>query len=99
MGAIDMQVSRIGVTYFVISIAIGLAITGLVTNHPWPLLITAPIGTYLLFAVKMASQWEKAVVLRLGRYAGLRGPGMFYIVPIVDTVSGFVAYFAHRNPR
>src|SRR5438132_13346697 len=90
MGAIDMQVSRIGVTYFVISIAVGLAITVFVTNHPWPLLVTVPIGTYLLFAVKMADQWEKGVVLRLGRYAGLRGPGMFYIIPIVDTVSGFV---------
>jgi regulator of protease activity HflC (stomatin/prohibitin superfamily) len=86
----DMQISRIGVTYFVISIGIGLAATALVTNHPWPLLVTVPIGAYLLFAIKVADQWEKAIVLRLGRYVGLRGPGMFHIIPIVDTVSGFV---------
>jgi regulator of protease activity HflC (stomatin/prohibitin superfamily) len=86
----DMNVSRIGVTYFVISIAVGLAISGLVTNHPWPLLVTAPIGVYLLFAIKVADQWQKAIVLRLGRYVGLRGPGMFHIIPIIDTVSGFV---------
>lgn len=85
-----MQVSRIGVTYFVISIAIGAAIAGLVTNHPWPLAVTVPIGVYLLFAIKVADQWEKAIVLRLGRYAGLRGPGMFHIIPIIDTVSRFV---------
>jgi regulator of protease activity HflC (stomatin/prohibitin superfamily) len=89
-GATDMQVSRIGVTYFVIMIGIGVALTVLVTNHPWPLFITVPIGLYLLFAIKVANQWEKAVVLRLGRYAGLRGPGMFHIIPIVDTVGRFV---------
>jgi regulator of protease activity HflC (stomatin/prohibitin superfamily) len=44
----------------------------------------------LLLAIKVADQWQKAVVLRLGRYAGLRGPGIFHIVPIVDTVSRFV---------
>ena len=86
----DMPVSRIGVTYFVISIAVGLAITGLVTNHPWPLFITVPIGAYLLFAIKVADQWEKAVVLRLGRYRALRGPGVFHVIPIVDTVSRFI---------
>jgi regulator of protease activity HflC (stomatin/prohibitin superfamily) len=45
---------------------------------------------YLLFAIKVADQWQKAIVLRLGRYVGLRGPGMFHIIPIIDTVSGFV---------
>lgn len=95
----DMPVSRIGVTCFVISIAVGLAITGLVTNHPWPLFVTVPIGAYLLFAIKVADQWEKAVVLRLGKYAGLRGPGMFHIIPIVDTVSRFVDQRSEQSGR
>jgi regulator of protease activity HflC (stomatin/prohibitin superfamily) len=43
------------------------------------------IGTILLFAIKVAQQWEKAVVLRLGKFHGLRGPGLFWIVPIVDS--------------
>jgi regulator of protease activity HflC (stomatin/prohibitin superfamily) len=89
-GGIDMQVSRIGVTYFVVLVGIGLALTVTVTQHPWPLFVTVPVGVYLLFAIKVADQWQKAVVLRLGRYAGLRGPGMFHIIPIVDTVSRFV---------
>lgn len=42
-------------------------------------------GLYLLFSLKVARQWEKAVVLHLGKYKGLRGPGMFWIVPIVET--------------
>ena len=38
-------------------------------------------------SIKYADQWEKAVVLRLGRYRGLRGPGLFYVIPIVDRIS------------
>ncbi|HET7177781.1 MAG TPA: slipin family protein [Solirubrobacterales bacterium] len=48
------------------------------------------VGFYLMFAVKIANQWERAVVLRLGRYRGLRGPGLFWIVPIFDSVAHFV---------
>ena len=43
------------------------------------------IGIYILFALKVASQWEKVVVLRLGKFKGLAGPGLFWIIPIVDT--------------
>jgi regulator of protease activity HflC (stomatin/prohibitin superfamily) len=38
----------------------------------------------------VAQQWERAVVLRLGRFVGLRGPGLFWIVPFVDTVSSWI---------
>jgi regulator of protease activity HflC (stomatin/prohibitin superfamily) len=44
------------------------------------------LGLYMLFALNVARQWEKAVVLRLGKYRGLRGPGLFWIVPIADTI-------------
>jgi len=50
-------------------------------------------GTYLLFALKVASQWEKVIVLRLGRFTGLKGPGLFWIVPIIDTA---VMWIDHR---
>jgi regulator of protease activity HflC (stomatin/prohibitin superfamily) len=43
------------------------------------------LGTYVLFALKVAQQWEKAVVLRMGKFHALRGAGMFWIVPIVDS--------------
>src|SRR5262249_54894086 len=89
-GANDMAVSRIGITLFVISIGVGAALTVFVTNDPWPLYVTGPIGVYLLFAIKVADQWQKAGVLRFGRYIGLRGPGAFHMIPIVDTLSRFV---------
>jgi regulator of protease activity HflC (stomatin/prohibitin superfamily) len=48
------------------------------------------IGFYLLFAIKVAQQWEKGVVLRFGKFHGLRGPGLSWIVPIVDQVSSWI---------
>ena len=51
------------------------------------------IATYFLFAIKVASQWEKAVVLRLGKFNGLKGPGLFWLIPIIDTA---VMWIDHR---
>jgi len=47
-------------------------------------------GIYLLVALKVVRQWEKVAVLRFGRYRGLRGPGLFAIIPVVDTLSRYV---------
>jgi regulator of protease activity HflC (stomatin/prohibitin superfamily) len=44
----------------------------------------------VLFAIKIANQWEKAIVLRFGKFRGMRGPGLFVIVPIVDDVSHLI---------
>ena len=51
------------------------------------------VATYLLFALKVASQWEKAVVLRFGKFNGLKGPGLFWVIPIVDNA---VMWIDHR---
>ena len=49
--------------------------------------IGAVAGGLIATSMKVADQWEKAVVLRLGKYRGLRGPGMFFVIPVVDRVS------------
>jgi len=51
------------------------------------------VGTYFLFAMKVASQWEKVIVLRLGKFIGLKGPGLFWVIPIIDTA---VMWVDHR---
>lgn len=56
------------------------------------------IGTYMMFALKVASQWEKAVLLRLGKFHGLRGPGLFWIIPIVDTIPSWVDHRVMVTP-
>ena len=48
------------------------------------------LGTIGLYSMKIASQWEKAVVLRLGKFMGLRGPGLFWIIPLVDAIPTWV---------
>ncbi len=55
-----------------------------------PLVAGLLAGIYLLFSIKVADQWEKVAVLRLGRYIGLRGPGLFHMIPVVDTLSRYV---------
>ncbi len=74
---------------FLICAAAGSALA-LAVGKEWPLVVFLPVGAYLLFALKVALQWEKVAVLRLGRYRGLRGPGLFMIIPVVDTLSDFV---------
>lgn len=56
------------------------------------------LGTYFLYALKVASQWEKAVVLRFGRFHGLRGPGVFWIIPIVDSIPSWIDHRVMVTP-
>jgi regulator of protease activity HflC (stomatin/prohibitin superfamily) len=81
--------SGVGVALFVASIAIGFAITA-AAQTPAGVIAGALVGVYLVFAIKVADQWEKVAILRFGRYIGLRGPGIFHIIPIVDQLSRVV---------
>ncbi|KYZ77628.1 peptidase [Anaerosporomusa subterranea] len=60
----------------------------------WPYQIVAYIGLLigllLSMSLKVANEWEKAVVLRLGKFRGLKGPGHFWVIPIIDSVAYWV---------
>jgi regulator of protease activity HflC (stomatin/prohibitin superfamily) len=81
--------NSVGITVFVICVAVGLAGAALM-RMPLIAVIFALAGLYFLFAIVVVDQWEKVAVLRFGRYRGLRGPGLFLIVPIMDTLSRYV---------
>ena len=83
------QISGIGRSLFVICLLAGAVITA-ATRHPAGIITGTALGLYLMFALKVVQQWEKVAVLRLGRYIGLRGPGVFHIIPIVETLSPYV---------
>jgi regulator of protease activity HflC (stomatin/prohibitin superfamily) len=83
------QVSGVAVALFIIAGALGLVLA-VMTGSRLPLWMGLAVGVYLLFSIKVADQWEKVAVLRLGRYVGLRGPGLFHVIPIVDTLSRYV---------
>jgi regulator of protease activity HflC (stomatin/prohibitin superfamily) len=84
------QISGVAIALFVISGAAGYGLMVLLNGNQAPLYIGLAIGIYLLFSIKVADQWEKVAVLRLGRFVGLRGPGLFYVIPVVDTLSRYV---------
>lgn len=80
------QANSVGITVFVACAAAG-GVGLLLSGHPLPLVVGILVGVYFLFAIKVAPQWEKVVLLRFGKYMGLRGPGIFTIIPVVDTLS------------
>src|ERR1035438_787351 len=84
-----MRLSSIGVSVLVISVAAGMGAAGL-TERRLPLVVGALVGLYCLFAIRIADQWERVAVLRFGRFTGLRGPGLFYMIAIVDRLSRYV---------
>jgi regulator of protease activity HflC (stomatin/prohibitin superfamily) len=65
-------------------------IATLLMKETWPFYVALAIGTYCLLAIKVVRQWEKVAVLRLGRWVGLKEPGMFWIIPVIDTLTPYV---------
>ena len=79
----------VSIVSLLVPIAIGAAVT-VVTGVPIGIIVGALLGILAMQSPKIAKQWERAVVLRLGRYVGLRGPGLFWIIPFLDTVTAWV---------
>src|SRR5438034_77753 len=76
---------------FLTPLALGLLATATVLAwNPIGVIVGFILGLLAAQSPKIARQWERAVVLRLGRYVGLRGPGLFWIIPFVDTISTWV---------
>jgi len=88
-GETRSELSNIGVGLLVVFVAIAAGLW-LLVGPTWLIALPLLAGAYCAFSLKVAAQWQKAAVLRLGRYRGLRGPGLFYIIPVIDSVSQFV---------
>jgi regulator of protease activity HflC (stomatin/prohibitin superfamily) len=76
-----------------VALLLPLLIGGLVSFATWTpfgIVVGLLLGLLAAQSPKVARQWERAVVLRLGRYVGLRGPGLFWIIPFVDSISAWV---------
>jgi regulator of protease activity HflC (stomatin/prohibitin superfamily) len=78
----------VAVFFVLVVISAGVAV---VAGMFWPLggLIFIPefiLSVLIAAAIKVANQWERGLVLRLGRYVGMRGPGLFLIAPIFERV-------------
>jgi regulator of protease activity HflC (stomatin/prohibitin superfamily) len=56
----------------------------------WIVIAAFVIAVVVSLAIKVANQWERAVVLRLGKFYSLRGPGLFFIIPVIDSVAYWI---------
>ena len=78
----------ISVSVMLLAIILSLALFAL---HRIELSIIFMVALGLLsVSMRIADQWEHAVVLRMGKFQGLKGPGVFFILPIIDSVSAYV---------
>lgn len=72
-------------------LALVLNASGMLSWASVPAFVVAMVlGFYCLAALQIANEWEKAVLLRAGKFRGLRGPGLFWIVPILDTIPRWI---------
>ena len=81
--------NRVAVTAFLVSAFTGFVAAAILKN-PIPLIAGFLIGFYLLFAIQVVRPWERVALMRLGRYVGLRGPGFFHMVPVLESISAIV---------
>src|ERR1700689_102654 len=79
-----------GAAAFAGCVAAGAVAATIFGNPVPPMIVALAAGLYCLLSIKVVRQWEKVAVLRLGRYIGLRGPGMFWIIPVIDTLTAYV---------
>jgi len=79
------------VTMAILLAAVGLGVLAFrATGSPAALAGFVLLGLVLMPAPRIARQWERGVVLRFGRFVGLRGPGLFWVIPFVDRVSSWI---------
>jgi hypothetical protein len=85
----DPRPNIVAALFVLLVIVPGIALT-VATHNPFFVLTSMVLAPIAMMSPKIAKQWEKAVVLRLGKYIGLRGPGLFFIVPLIDTVTTWI---------
>jgi hypothetical protein len=83
------RVNVVSAAALLVPVLLGGLISWLMLS-PIAVVVGLLLGFFLSQAPKIARQWERAVVLRLGKYVGLRGPGLFWIIPFVDSISAWV---------
>jgi regulator of protease activity HflC (stomatin/prohibitin superfamily) len=102
----NLHISGIAGTLFAICLLVAVIGTILMairypSNAILPLVWTLGwlfIGILFLFSLKVASQWEKAIILRLGKFHKLAGPGVFWLIPIIDTLANWIDHRVMVTP-
>lgn len=93
----------VGCFLFLVILAIGVGVSlvllnpvpeGAGFNYYWPRVLPGAlalvIGWLVYLSLRIARQWEKAIVLRLGQFSSVAGPGVFFLTPLIDSISSMV---------
>jgi regulator of protease activity HflC (stomatin/prohibitin superfamily) len=86
---VNARFNIVAALVLLLSIGAGFAVSA-AQKSPHGLIVGIVVGLILMLSPRIARQWERAIVLRLGKYDGLRGPGLFWIIPLIDTVSSWI---------
>ena len=86
---VNPRLNVVAVLLFLIIAAPGLWKT-IVSNNPLWLFGGLVLAFVMAMSPRIAKQWEKGVILRLGKFVALRGPGLFWVVPLIDSVSSWI---------
>ena len=99
------RLNGVGITLAIILYlvaAFGVAIMAVQGVNPYIIIAFAVgmilVAIYLLLAIQIASQWDKAVVLRVGKFRKMAGPGMFWIIPVIDTIANWIDHRVMVTP-
>ncbi len=84
------DLNLIGVTGFFIIAGLPSILVGMKLAEPFYVGIGIILGLLFAASVKIADQWEKGIVLRMGKFTGLKGPGIFFVIPIIDRVISYI---------
>jgi regulator of protease activity HflC (stomatin/prohibitin superfamily) len=100
-----LRISSLALTIYIILVVIIVILALLMEqagfSELWTGLILGAlilVASYILFSLKVAQQWEKAVLLRFGKYRGLRGPGLFWLLPIIDNTPNWIDHRVMVTP-
>lgn len=101
----DTHMNGIAMTLFFVLIIIAVVAAVIMDTRGYPdgtiFAVVIPImllAFYLMFAIQVAKQWEKVVVLRFGKFSGLKGPGLFWIIPIIDSANTWIDHRVMVTP-
>jgi regulator of protease activity HflC (stomatin/prohibitin superfamily) len=92
MEVINMrQGSSFATLIFIVIFAMGLGLAwAMRADGTWIAALSFIIALFVSLSIKVANQWEKVVILRLGTFRSLNGPGLFFIIPIIDVISYWI---------
>ncbi len=87
---IKASMNFIAAAVLAVLIAVNILLLMLEVTGPGLFIPGVIVSILIASSIKIANQWERAVILRMGKFRGLRGPGFFFIIPIVDRVYGYI---------